>query len=156
MLTEIERDEIEALDAARASDPGARASQKRLAEWTTELLHGAEGLAAAQRATHIFFGAEIDRLSDAELGDIFADVPSRELPKSRLAEGLEVLDAFVEAGLAKSRGEAKRTIEQGGAYVNNRRVGESSEKLGPNALASESVMVLRTGKKKYALLRFTA
>ena len=47
-----------------------------------------------------------------------------------------------------------QSVEQGGAYVNNRRVEAISAQLGPQDLASESVMVLRSGKKKYALLRF--
>jgi tyrosyl-tRNA synthetase len=60
----------------------------------------------------------------------------------------------VESGLAKSKAEARRTIEQGGAYVNNRRIETVDAPLGPQHLASETVMVLRSGKKKYALLRF--
>ncbi len=155
MLTEVERDEIEALDAARAADPGKRESQKRLAEELTRLVHGEDGLRAAQRATEIFFGAEIREFSDAQLGEIFADVPSCELPRERLAgDGLNLVDALVEAGLAKSKGEARRTIGQGGAYVNNRRTEGVETQLTASDLASESVMVLRSGKKKYALLRF--
>jgi tyrosyl-tRNA synthetase len=60
----------------------------------------------------------------------------------------------VEAGLAKSKGEARRTISQGGAYVNNRRDDRAEARLGLNDLASQSVIVLRCGKKNYALLRF--
>ena len=98
-----------------------RESQKRLAEELTRLVHGELGLAAARKATEIFFGAEIENLNDTQLIDIFADVPSQELPRERLAgDGLPLIDAFVESGLAKSKGEARRTIAQGGAYVNNR------------------------------------
>ena len=57
--------------------------------------------------------------------------------------------------MSKSKGDARRTIQQGGAYVNNRRVGEVEAKLTAANLASETVMVLRSGKKSYALLRFT-
>jgi tyrosyl-tRNA synthetase len=117
-------------------------------------VHGDSGLAAARRATEIFFGAEIGELSDSELGEIFADVPSRELPRDRLAKGLNIVDALVEAGLAKTRSDARRTVEQGGAYVNNRRTEDIAAELGPQHLASASVMVLRSGRKKYALLRF--
>ena len=89
-LTELPREEIEALDAARAANPGARESQRRLAEELTRLVHGEAGLAAARRATEIFFGAEIDKLTDAQLAEIFADVPSKTLPRSRLeGTGLE-------------------------------------------------------------------
>ena len=155
MLTELGQDEIEALDAARENDAGKRDSQRRLAEELTRLVHGAEGLAVAQKATEIFFGAEISELSDEQLGQIFADVPSKELGRGLLDENsLTIIDALVEAGLAKSKGEARRTVGQGGAYVNNRRVEGIEATLGPDQLASESVVVLRSGKKKYALLRF--
>jgi tyrosyl-tRNA synthetase len=153
-LTELPREEIEALDAARASQPHLRESQKRLAEELTVLIHGKAGLAAAKRATEVFFGAEIENLSDAQLGEIFADVPSKTLPRTKLDEGLSLADAFAEAGLAKSKSEARRTIAQGGAYVNNRPRTDVDTKLSPADLASQSVIVLRSGKKKYALLRF--
>jgi len=155
MLTELSRPEIEQLDANRAAAPEKRESQRRLAEELTRLVHGPSGLAAAQRATEIFFGAEIADLSDAQLGEIFADVPSRELPRARLTDGgLSVVDALVEAGLAKSKGDARRVVEQGGASVNNRKIDGIATQLGPSHLASETIMVLRSGKKKYALLRF--
>ncbi len=154
-LTDLTRQEIEALDAARTADPEKRESQRRLAEEVTRLVHGEPGLQSARKATEIFFGAEISELSDAQLGEIFADVPSQDLPRARLSgAGLNIIDALVEAGLAKNKSEARRTIEQGGAYVNNRRVDGIAAQLGPADLASESVMVLRSGKKKYALLRF--
>lgn len=153
-FTDLTREEVESLDAARAADPGKRESQRRLAEELTRMVHGDEGLAAAKRATDIFFGAEIEKLSDRQLGEIFADVPSRELARDRLASGLSLVDALVESGLAKSKGDARRTIQQGGAYVNNRRMSDVESKLTAADLASETVMVLRTGKKSYALLRF--
>jgi tyrosyl-tRNA synthetase len=71
-----------------------------------------------------------------------------------LQAGLSIFDAMVEAGLASSKGEARRTVSQGGAYVNNRRVDAVDATLSQADLASETVMVLRSGKKKYALLRF--
>ena len=155
LLTELNREEIESLDAARAADPSKRDSQRRLAEELTRLVHGDEGIATAQRATAIFFGAEIAKLSDAELGQIFADVPSKQLSASRLSDaGLSIVDALCEAGLSASKGEARRTVSQGGAYVNNRRVENVDASLTAADLASESVVVLRSGKKKYALLRF--
>ena len=155
MLTELDRAEIEALDNARETDPGRRESQKKLAEELTRLVHGEEGLQAAERATQIFFGAEISDLSDDQLGQIFADVPSQEVSRSRLTDdSLTIVDALVEAGLAKSKGEARRTVGQGGAYVNNSRVEGVETVLTESHLASESVVVLRSGKRKYALLRF--
>lgn len=154
-LTELPRDEIESLDAQRESRPEKRDSQRRLAESLTELVHGSEGLAAAKRATEIFFGSEIHGLSDSQLGQIFADVPSCDLRRSSLeGHGMSTVDALVSSGLCKSKGDARRTIAQGGAYINNRRVDSSESTLKIDDLASETIMVVRTGKKKYALLRF--
>jgi len=113
------------------------------------------GLASALRATAVLFGAEITDLTDAELDEAFADAPSRELPFDRLGgPGLPLADALVEAGLAKSKSEARRTITQGGVYLNNRRAEDPDLRLGPSALAGETVLVLRTGKKAYSLLKF--
>jgi tyrosyl-tRNA synthetase len=70
--------------------------------------------------------------------------------------GVPVLDAFVAAGLAKTKSDARRFVQQGGAYVNNRRIENVDTRLTPADLASETVMVLRSGKKNYALLRFDA
>lgn len=154
-LTELSREEIEQLDAARTAEAHLRTSQKRLAEELTRLVHGEAGLQAAIAATAIFFGAEIENLNDGQLNEIFADVPSKELPRERLAGGeFTLADALVEAGLAKSKSEARRTVEQGGAYINNRNRIPFDLKLSLADLASETVMVVRSGKKKYGLLRF--
>ncbi|MBN2473470.1 MAG: tyrosine--tRNA ligase [Pirellulales bacterium] len=155
-LTELGPEEIKAVMDEHRTDPGRRGAQRRLATEVTRLVHGPDGLATARQATEIFFGAEVGELSDAQLQGIFADVPSSQLPRDRLAgEGLSIIDALFESGLAKSKGEARRTITQGGAYVNNRRVEGIETCLGPQHLVGESTVVLRSGKKKYALLRFT-
>jgi len=152
-LTELPHEEIVALDAARLADPAKRASQTRLAEELTRLVHGDAGLDGARRATAIFFGAEIAALDDAALRQIFADVPSKEVPRDRLNAGIPLLDALVEVGLVASKGDARRTVQQGGAYINNRGVTAADYALTAKDLASETVIVLRSGKKKYALLR---
>lgn len=154
-LTDLSRDEVEQLDTARKEAPEKRESQQKLAEEMTRLVHGTEGLITAKRATEIFFGAEITDLNDKQLVSIFADVPSSELERSRLTDdGLSLIDALVASGLSKSKGEARRVIQQGGAYVNNRRQSSIETKLDESHLASESTMVLRSGKKNYAILRF--
>jgi tyrosyl-tRNA synthetase len=154
-FTEAGKDEIDAALAEHQADPSRRSAQRRLAGELTQLVHGPEGLRAAERATEIFFGAEISDLNDAQLSSIFADVPSKQLPRDRLSgDGVPIIDALVEAGLAKSKGEARRTVTQGGAYVNNRRIEGIETQLTLAHLASESTMILRSGKKNYALLRF--
>lgn len=154
-LTELDGEQREALRQQTEADPGQRVAQRRLAAWLTELVHGPAGLAAAQRASQILFGAEIDRLSDRELGEIFADVPSQQLPRGRLdGDGLWICEAARIAGLVNSNSEARRAINEGGIYINNRRAGDATMKLTAEHLASDSVLVLRKGKRNYALLRF--
>jgi tyrosyl-tRNA synthetase len=152
-FTELTQAEVEATLSEHAADPGRRGAQRRLAVEITRLVHGAAGLATAERATEIFFGAEIADLTPAQLQGIFADVPSRQLPRARL-DGLSLIDALSEAGLAKSKSEARRCVTQGGAYINNRRAGGIETVLQPGDLLGGTTVVLRTGKKNYALLRF--
>jgi tyrosyl-tRNA synthetase len=154
IFTDLAQQEITAVMMEHQKDRGKRTAQKRLADEFTKLVHGDDGLGIARKATEIFFGGEISALNDAQLGSIFADVPSKELSRSRLTEGLPLIDALYESGLAASKGDARRTIQQGGAYINNRPIRDVDAKLSAEHLASESVMVVRTGKKKYALLRF--
>jgi tyrosyl-tRNA synthetase len=151
-LSDVGREEYIAIEAAMTEKPGA--AQRRLAESITRLVHGEAGLQSALRASQTLFGAEIDSLSERELSEIFADVPSSTLPRARLSEGLTLIDALVAVGLATSKGEARRAIEGGSAYINNRRAEGIDRVLTTADLASETVIVLRHGRRKYALLRF--
>ena len=153
-FTEMPQEETQAVLDEHFQSPEKRVAQKRLADDLTRLIHGEEGLQAARRATDIFFGAEIADLTDAQLLAVFADVKSRELPRSVLNDGLSIIDALVESGLAPSKSEARRTLQGGGAYVNNRKITGIDTKLTTKHLAGETVMILRSGKKNYALLRF--
>ncbi len=154
-LAELPLEEIGALDSRRATNPAARDTQKRLAEELTRLVHGEQGLAAARQATEILFGAEIASLDDAALAEIFADVPSHAFARGVLeADGLPLVEALKATGLAASTSAARRTVEQGGAYVNNRRVTDPASRLTARDLAGSTTLVLRSGKKSYALARF--
>lgn len=156
-LTELEHDEIEVLDKACSQRPEKRESQTRLAEEMTRIVHSDTGVATAKRAQAVLFGGEaIDGYDDRQLAEIFNDVPSEQLSRSRLeGEGVSLIDALVEAKLAKSKSEARRTITQGGAYVNNYRRDAIDTHLKTTDLASETIMVLRSGRRRYALLRFS-
>ena len=154
-LTEVPLDEIASIGEQRAATPAARDTQKRLAEELTRLVHGDAGLAAARQATEIFFGAEIASLDDAALSEIFADVPSHEFARSTLdGDGLPLVEALKATGLAAGTTAARRTVEQGGAYVNNRRVTDVAHRLTAVDLVGSSTLVLRSGKKSYAVARF--
>lgn len=154
-FTDVTPEEYGELCRQFERDPSQRIPQRYLAQELTRLVHGPEGLATAERATRFLFGEEIASGSDAELEAIFGDVPSGELPRQVLEEpGLSLVDALVACGLAKTKSEARRLIGQGGAYVNNRRVAEIDKRLTAADLASPSIIILRTGRKNYGLLRF--
>ncbi len=154
-FTDLGEEEARALIAEHRDNLGQRVLQKQVAKELTTLTHGEEGINAALRATNIFFGAEIEALTDAELVSIFADVPSKELSREQLDHSeISLLDAFVLTGLAQTKSAARRTVQQGGAYINNRQCKDVERNLGVDDLASETVVVLRSGKKRYAILRF--
>ena len=99
---------------------------------------------------------DTDPVAAAILERVFADVPSCDTPRSQLSsDGHPVVDAFVDSGLCKSKGEARRTIKEGGAYVNDARISDQEATLTEKDLATESLIVLRRGKRKYALVRLT-
>ncbi len=152
-LTEIDQEEYRQLEHCVANEPDKREAQKRLAAWLTGFIHGEDGLETSVRASEIFFGAETSNLSDAKLNAIFPDVPSGSATAEELSAGVPLIDALVRVGLGKSKSDARRTVEQGGAYVNNRRVDSVDYQLTASDLASETIVVLRSGKKKFALLR---
>jgi len=151
-LTELTEQEIAALAQAVAENPNERAAQKSLASWLTGFVHGAEGLQNAQRASAILFGAEISQLTDAELGEIFAEVPSASVPAAEFVNGLSLLDALINTQLCASRSDAKRALSAGAVYLNNTRI-DAERWLTAADLASETIFVLRNGKKRYALVR---
>lgn len=151
--TELPHEEIERLERAVVEEPQKREAQRRLAREVTLLVHGEDGLAKAERASQALFGGSLEGLAEGDLLEIFADVPSLEIARDRLGSGLAADDALVEAGLVASKSEARRVLHEGGAYVNNRRLEGGEALLSTADLATESVMVLRKGKRAYALVR---
>ena len=148
-------EDIEEIGKSVDEAPEKREAQRVLAEESTRMIHGEEGLANARRASEVLFGGEIADFSDRELSDIFNDVPSSDIECGELEAGIGVLAMFTKAGLTRSNGQAMQLVKQGGAYINNRRVDDSRLVLTPEHLASESMMVLRSGKKKYHLVKVT-
>lgn len=147
-------DEIDAICADHAAHPEKREAQKILAADMTALVHGDDALTRARRATDVLFGAEIRELSDSELFEIFADVPSVEMGGTRIDAGGMLPDFLVEAGIFASKSEVRRMIKNGGLYINNRRVENAEENLSRGLLASETTMVVRKGRRDYTLVRF--
>lgn len=152
-LSDVSQEEYRDLEVQVKDKPQERAAQTRLAESLTRVVHGQNKLDAVQHATKLLFGADITQLTQDQLNTIFEDVPSQEVPRSRLADGLGIIDALCTAGLANSKSEARRTVTEGAAYLNNQKVTAFDRVLTESDLAGK-YLILRAGKKRYGLLRF--
>lgn len=153
-FTWLSPEPIAELDREVAERPERREAQRVLAREVTTLVHGAEEAARAERTAAVLFGGELGQLDEAALLEAFADAPSSRLARDRLAGagGVPLVDALVETGLVPSRSAALRTIRQGGAYVNNRRVDDPDRRLGPHDLLSNRWLVLRRGRRDQHLV----
>ena len=154
-MTFLTMDEIADLAELVKNEPQKRKAQAVLAEEVTRMVHGQAGASLAIKASQVLFGEEISGLSDGQLTGIFSDVPSTTIPQERLNGGIALIDILCDTKVCNSRSEAKKLIKAGGAYVNNVRVDNLDEKLTPDSLASETILILRSGKKKYHLVKFT-
>lgn len=157
MLTFVPLEEVSAVLAEHATDPGRRVAQKRLALEVTALVHGGEEAQKAAEASEALFGGALSNKSDAQLRALFQDVPSVTLARADLDGGMRLADLLAVSGLAGSKKEANRLLAQGGVYLNNSDtpIDASTRSVGPGDLASESMMILRAGKKKYCLIQFS-
>jgi tyrosyl-tRNA synthetase len=142
------REEIEELERQTAERPQARAAQRALAEELTMLVHGREQCAAVIAASKALFGqGELTGLDESTLAAALF-----ELPYARVAALGPVADLFAEAGLVSSKSAARRTIKEGGAYVNNVKVASEDDIPSPSDLLYGRWLVLRRGKKNLAAI----
>ena len=152
-FTFLSHEEIEALDAETAQRPGRRAAQRALAAAVVGLVHGEAEAARCVEASEALFGEEIAALSEEMLVAITRDAPTTEVSRQAVADGLSLVDALERSGLVRSRKEARRAIEQGGAYVNNLRETDAARELGPHDLLHDRYIVVRKGPREIHVLR---
>jgi tyrosyl-tRNA synthetase len=155
-FTWLSKDEIDELEQSMKTAPEKREAQRRLAREVTAMMHGETELEKAVRASEVLFGKEISGLGVSEILDIFADVPSTEIDKSKIeSEGFTLGDALLVAGLVPSKGEAKRLVQGGGVAINNLRADDVRKSISGSDFIDGQVLVLRKGAKHYHLIRLT-
>lgn len=153
-FTWLSQEEIAALAESVQTEPEKRGAQRELARLVTSLVHGETELEKALRASEVLFGKEISGLGVQEILEIFADVPSTELEKSKLAgDGFTLTDALVVSGLAPSKGEARRLVQGGGVAINNRRASDARQVISGSDLIDGQLLVLRKGAKNYHVIK---
>ena len=152
IFTFMPLEEIEEYAAKLAAAPEKREAQIRLAEEMTRRVHGEDGLKSAQRSTSVLYGAAMEGLKADELMAVFSDVPSTELTREQVIDQ-PVMNVAADAGLCKSRGEARRLVQSGGLNLNNRRIKDIAEVVGEDDIIDGSLLVLRSGKKRNHIVR---
>lgn len=156
LFTEIDGEELRALEEALSTRPEERAPQYALAKALTDLVHGPAETGKAIEASKLLFGAPLDRTDARTLLQVFADVPSTTFTSDRFSSGAPLQEVLVECGLAQSKGAARRAIEGGGIYVNNEKIQDPQLLLSIDRFVEGKVLVLRSGKKNYHLAKLDA
>jgi tyrosyl-tRNA synthetase len=153
-FTWLGQDEIAALEASLAEQPEQRAAQRGLAQEMTRMIHGETAVAKAEQAAGVLFGGDLDGLEADDIADIFADVPSSAVGRTALSGGgVPVIDLLVQSELASSKGDARRAVQGGGIYVNNRRVADVAQAVTAAEAIDGRFFVLRKGRKQYHLVK---
>ncbi len=146
--------DIRELETAVAQHPEEREAQRRLAQEMTRTVHDESALQKAEQASEVLFGGEVAGLSAAEVADIFADVPSGQVSGEKLkGGGLLAVDLLIESQVVSSKGEARRAIEAGGIYLNNRRITDAAFRVTSADVIDNQFIVLRRGRRNYWLIR---
>lgn len=142
-------EEIMALEEKVNTAPELREAQKALAEELTVLVHGEEGLAKAKRITETFFHGDIMKLTPEEIKEGLSDAV-----RTQIEDGTPLTDALVAASICKSKGDARRLIQQGSISVNGEKKNAIDFVLRQEDAVNHEFSIIRKGKKNWYLFTF--
>ena len=151
-FTLLPHDQIEALDAAHNADPGKREAHRALAREMTTLIHGEAACNAAIQAAAILFGGAVEDINVETFAILRSEVPAAAITAEQLATGFSITDALVAAKLTQSKGQARKDIEGGGVYINGQRCADIGRTLTAADLLHGEGILLRKGKRAYAVV----
>ena len=147
------QEEIAALEQEHAQDPGRRTAHKALAQAVTDLVHGPAATIEAIRASDILFGGNLEGISEATFAEITNEAPTKPYERAQLdGAGVPLVELFVSAGLCASKGQARKDIEGGGAYLNNVREPAAQRAVTTADLLFGKFLLLRKGKRNYVVV----
>jgi len=156
-FTFLNEGEINDLALDHEQSPDKRSAHRRLAQEMTSLVHGETALANAQQAAEVLFGGSLIGLTANAIEEIFSDVPSTEKIREHiLNEKPNILDFLVDTGLVKSKGEGRRSLSEGGIYINNIRETDPDRKIDLPDFLDGKFIILRKGKKNYHIVRLNS
>lgn len=144
VFTFLSREEISRLEGQVAEKPAAREAQRTLAWEVTSMVHGEEQTQAALNAAEALFGrGELNSLSEATLASAVA-----ELPQTTVSAPAPLVDLMAAAGIVESKSAARRTIREGGAYVNNQKIQDEEYTPEIKDFLAGKYLILRRGKRE--------
>jgi len=151
LFTFLSQEEIAELERQTEEQPFRRAAQRRLAEELTTLVHGADQTAQVVAASQALFGkGEFSALDEPTLESVMAEVPTGQVA---LSDEPTIVDLLVAAGLSESKGAARRTVREGGAYVNNTKISDEEWRPEPADALHGKWLIVRRGKRNVAGVR---
>ena len=157
IFTTLTENEINELVALQAQDPGQRPLQKRLAKEITTLVHSEADWQQAVEASQILFsnkaGETLHNLDEKTLLDVFEGVPTFEVSRADIEEGIKLADLLVDkAPVFPSKGELRKLAQQGGFSVNKEKVTDAYAPASADMLLNGKYLLVQKGKKNYYLL----
>ncbi len=157
IFTALSREEIEALVAEQAADPGKRPLQRRLAAEITTMVHSQADTDAAIEASSILFGNNVTealhKLDEATLLDVFEGVPQFEIERQAVEDGTRLVDLLVEkAPVFASKSELRKLIQSNAISVNKEKVTDPMATVSPGMLLNDRYILIQKGKKNYFLI----
>ncbi len=144
--------EIDAVLADHDADRGKRIGQRALARALTGWIHGDASIAPIEAAARVMFGGSLDGVTDAVLRQLASTVKTVDIPRGELDAGIAIVDLLARV-TGDSKSKARQLVQQGGAYINNGKITELEHKVSLAHLATETMLVVRSGKKDYYLVR---
>ena len=149
MFTFAEKEVLDELAEITKNTPEKRTAQNFLAFEICKMIHGESAAIECQKSSTALFSEDLSTLPAEKLRELFSEAPNFKIEKSDISKA-NIIDLFTITKLSKSKGEARRLIAGGGAYINEQRVSEDAS--ANTYFESSSLIILRAGKKSYALL----
>ena len=154
LFTMLNRVQVGGLAEAVSVEPQKREAQRALAEEVVRTVHGQNGLDQALRVTQAFFGGDISKLSADEMEDVLDGSSVTEVNRDQLSgEGMRFSELALSAGAGKSGGDVRRTIDQGGMYLNSEQITDAGRTVKTEDLVEGRLLVIRRGRKNYSLVK---
>lgn len=153
LFTWLDQEAIAALESSVTARPEAREAQRTLAREVTQMVHGAEALARAERGSAVLFGGPLADASVEDVLMVFADVPAATISREQLSAGMTSVEMAVLAGVAASKSEAARLIKQGGLSVNDHKLTDERGVISLAQAFGGQLFVIRKGRRQTHVVR---